>query len=92
MKSANFEQYAAFIGLDWADRKHDICLQPAGTQRREFSVIEHTPQAIETWALGLLERFGDGPIALSCELKKGPLINALAKYPHLVIFPLNPAS
>jgi transposase len=92
MKSLPFDQYAAFIGLDWADRKHDICLQAAGSPRRELSVIEHSPQAIDDWALGLLKRFGDRPIALSCELKKGPLINALAKYPQLVVFPLNPAS
>jgi hypothetical protein len=22
--------YAAYIGIDWADQKHDICLQAAG--------------------------------------------------------------
>ncbi|MGB5484237.1 IS110 family transposase, partial [Parasphingorhabdus sp.] len=92
MKSFSIDHYAAFIGLDWADRKHDICLQEAGSSRLEFSVIEHSPQAIDTWALGLLERFGDRPIALSCELKKGPLINALIKYAHITIFPLNPSS
>lgn len=92
MKSIAFDDYAAFIGLDWADRKHDICLQEAGKTRCEFSVIEHSPKALDAWALGLLERFGDRPIALSCELKKGPLINALTKYAHIIIFPLNPAS
>ena len=92
MKSIDFNDYAAFIGLDWADSKHDICLQEAGSLRRQFSVIAHTPKAIEQWALGLLTRFGDRPVALCCELKKGPLINALAKYPHIVIFPFNPAA
>jgi hypothetical protein len=23
-------EFAAFIGIDWADRKHDVCLQVAG--------------------------------------------------------------
>ena len=23
-------QYTAYIGIDWADTKHDICLQAAG--------------------------------------------------------------
>lgn len=92
MKSIDFDDYAAFIGLDWADSKHDVCLQKAGSQRRELSVIKHTPEAIQQWALGLLERFNNRPVALCCELKKGPLINALAKYPHIVIFPFNPAS
>lgn len=92
MKSIRFDQYAAFIGLDWADRKHDICLQAAGSSRREWRVVEHTPQALEAWALALLKRFNGQPIALGCELKKGPLINALSKYSHLVIFPMNPAA
>lgn len=92
MKSIAFDQYAAFVGVDWADRKHDICVQANGSPRRELSVIEHTPKAIDDWALGLLKRFGDRPVALCCELKKGPLINALGKYPQLVIFPLNPAA
>ncbi len=25
------DEFAAFIGLDWADAKHDICLQVAGS-------------------------------------------------------------
>ncbi|ULU25310.1 IS110 family transposase [Dyella terrae] len=26
--------FTAFIGLDWADAKHDVCLQPAGSDVR----------------------------------------------------------
>ena len=92
MKSVSFDDYAAFVGLDWADSKHDVCLQVAGCSQREFRMIEHTPEALQQWALELLQRFDQRPVALCCELKKGPLINALSKYPHLVIFPLNPAA
>ena len=28
------EQFAAFIGIDWADTKHDLCLQAAGCDNR----------------------------------------------------------
>jgi hypothetical protein len=42
---------AAYIGLDWADRKHDLCLQVGeDTRKRERSVLEHTPKAIHAWA------------------------------------------
>lgn len=92
MKSIHFDDYAAFIGIDWADRKHDICLQSAGTDEREFSQIQHTPAAIAAWVKTLQRRFGRQPIAVCCELRKGPLVYALAKYPQLVLFPLNPAS
>jgi hypothetical protein len=90
MKSIHYDDYAAFIGIDWADRKHDICLQCAGTDRREFGQIQHTPQSISAWVKTLQKRFGQRPIAVCCELRKGPLIYALARYPQLVLFPLNP--
>ena len=44
---APLSQFAAFIGLDWADGKHDLCLQVAGTTQREFRVIEHRPEVID---------------------------------------------
>ena len=28
-------QFAAFVGLDWADQKHAWCLQAAGATQRE---------------------------------------------------------
>ena len=92
MKSIHFNDYAAFIGIDWADRKHDICLQCAGSGQREFNQIQHTPQAIDAWVNTLQKRFGQQPVAVCFELRKGPLIYALSKYPRLVLFPLNPAS
>ena len=92
MKSIHFNDYAAFVGIDWADCKHDICLQPADSDQREFDQIQHTPQAIDTWVNTLHKRFGQHPVAVCCELRKGPLIYALSKYPQLVLFPLNPAS
>ena len=24
--------FAAFVGIDWADKKHDVCLQVAGSR------------------------------------------------------------
>jgi hypothetical protein len=24
------EEFAAFVGIDWADAKHDVCLQAVG--------------------------------------------------------------
>lgn len=92
MKSIHFNNFAAFVGIDWADRKHDICMQCAGRDQREASQIQHTPQAISAWVKMLQRRFGHQPIAVACELSKGPLIYALAKYPQLILFPLNPAS
>jgi len=84
-------QYTAYIGIDWADTKHDICLQAANTNQLEFDCIPHQVDDIEQWALSLYQRFG-GPIAIALELAHGPIVYALQKYDFLVLFPINPST
>jgi transposase len=81
--------FTAFIGLDWADAKHDVCLQSAGSDLREFGTVAHQPDAIDTWVHALHQRFG-GRIAIALELAKGPIVYALQKYDFLVLFPIDP--
>lgn len=82
--------FAAFVGIDWADRKHDLCLQVAGGEERERRVVEHRPEAIDEWASALRVRFDGQPVAIALEQHKGPLMAALCKYDHLVLYPINP--
>jgi transposase len=84
--------FAAFIGIDWADRKHDLCLSVAGSDKRERSVIEHRPAAIRAWADKLRERFGGAPIAVCLELSQGPIVSALLEHDFFVLFPVQPAA
>ena len=91
MKTPGDTPFTAFIGIDWADAKHDICIQGADDDRREFSRLSHKVEAIDDWAQSLYRRFG-GPIAVALELAKGPLVYALQKYDFFVIFPVNPSS
>jgi transposase len=84
------DTFAAFVGIDWADAKHDICLQVTGTAQRECFQLEHTPEAIDAWVTTLRTRFSGQPIAICLELTKGPLVSALRKYDFLVLFPINP--
>ncbi len=92
MKNTNENRFAACIGLDWADSKHDICLQAADADAPESTVIVHSPEAIDDWALGLQRRFGGQPLAVCLELNKGPVVNALCKYDFFVLYPVNPQS
>jgi hypothetical protein len=85
-------EFAAFIGIDWADQKHDICLSLPGSGAREQSVIEHRPAAIDAWARGLRERFHGAPIAVCIELAQGPIVSALLEYDFFVLFPVNPTT
>src|SRR5215831_11801556 len=84
------EAFAAFVGIDWADAQHDVCLQKADSTKREYCQIEHTPEAIDAWVTTLRTRFQGQPVAICLELNKGPLVSALRKYDFLVLYPINP--
>jgi hypothetical protein len=81
---------AACVGLDWAAATHAICLQAAGTERREFLILAHRPEALEAWGQTLRTRFHGPPVAVGLELKQGPLVSALRADDFLVLFPVNP--
>ena len=85
------QQFTAYVGIDWADTKHDICLQATGNARREFDCIPHQVARIDEWAKSLHQRFG-GPIAVALELARGPIVAALQKYDFFVLFPINPST
>jgi hypothetical protein len=85
------QQFTAYVGIDWADTKHDICLQATGNARREFDCIPHQVARIDEWAKSLYQRFG-GPIAVALELARGPIVAALQKYDFFVLFPINPST
>jgi hypothetical protein len=81
-------EWVAFAVIDWGDQKHFWRLVPAGSNQPEEGQLENTPEAIETWAAVLQERFGCRPIALCLEQSRGSLVYMLAKYAHLVLFPV----
>ncbi len=80
----DLSQFTAVIGIDWADKKHDICIQDMATGRRRASQVRHRAEDLDEWARSLHRRFG-GRIAIAVELSKGPIINALQKYDFFVI-------
>ena len=86
---ADFE-FTAYVGIDWSHTKHDICIQPTGSEEREFDRIAHQPGDIEQWAQSMSQRFG-GPIAVVLELSKGPLVSALQQFDFFVLVPINPS-
>lgn len=85
------QQFAAYVGIDWADAKHDICIQPAGGGKRVFECVAHQVSRIDEWAKSMRQRYGV-PIAVALELAKGPIVTALQKYDFFVLFPINPST
>ena len=82
--------FAALVGIDWADKKHDICEVTTDGGAMKFDVILSSPKSIIEWANNLKLKYPNQPIAVACELKKGPLIYALEQFDHIVLFPVNP--
>jgi transposase len=82
--------YVAYVGIDWADRKHDIVLYDCATGTWEESTISTRPQDILDWVNQLRQRYGSGQIAVGLEQKRGPLLYTLCQYDNLVLVPINP--
>lgn len=87
----DLSQFTAVIGIDWADKKHDICVHDMATGRRRRSQVRHRAEDLDEWAGSMYRRYG-GPIAVALELSKGPIVSVLQKYDFFVIFPIDPST
>lgn len=83
-------EFAAWIGIDWADRQHTFTLQVGAESRIERGELEQTPEAIEQWACQLAQRFAGQLVAVALEQSRGALLFMLSKYAHLALFPIHP--
>lgn len=92
MKNEHADQidFAAFVGLDWADQEHAVCLQASGSTKVETYVLKQTAQSLGEWANQLRVRFGGRKVAVCLEQSKGALIYALMSHEFLVLYPVNP--
>ena len=82
--------FAATIGLDWADQKHDLWLRPSEGAKAEHLRLEQTPEALHEWVAKLRERFDHRRVAIAIETSRGPVLSALLAYDFIVFFPINP--
>jgi len=78
----------AWIGIDWADQEHHVCLQAAGSAEVEHLVVAQRPEALQGWVQQLRARFPQGGIAIALEQSRGALIYALMSYDFLLLYPV----
>jgi hypothetical protein len=88
----NEQPIAAFVGIDWADQKHDLVIQAAtASAELECSRIGSEPDALAEWVLKVRERFAAGGRILVClEQSRGALIHFLMGYECFELYPINP--
>lgn len=85
-------QYPACLGIDWADKKHDLCLLDTASGKKTRLVLPHTPQAINEYFTGLRACYPGQQIAVGLEQSRGPLLFALLQFDFLVIYTINPTT
>jgi len=78
----------AWIGLDWADQEHDVCLQAVGGGEVERQVVPQRPEALQEWVRQLRARFPQGRVAIALEQSRGALIYALMSCDFLLLYPV----
>ena len=82
----------AWIGIDWADEKHDVSLYDIATEKQEIATIRQSPEALQEWLGQLRRRYEDGYVAVVLEQGRGGLLNALMGCEFLVLYIINPKS
>lgn len=85
-------EWAAFVALDWGDKRHHWKLQEADSQQRQQGELPNTPEAIQAWAGELAVRFGGRSIAVCLEQSRGAVVYQLSAYSQLVLYPVHPAT
>jgi len=92
VEPAAAEDFAAWVAIDWADKKHVWALQETGATSRQRGELEASPEAVDAWVGELLRRFPERRIAVALEQKRGALLCLLSKYAALVLYPVHPAT
>ena len=84
-------QFAALVGIDWADQKHAWCLQAAGHDtagKRRSGAHAGSGRGLDRATLSTIRESADRG---AVEQVKGALVFMLSKYEPLHLFPVPPA-
>jgi len=83
---------AAWIGLDWADQQHVICLYDRATGQTTLTHLEQKPEALQDWLSQLRQRYGGATVAIVLEQARGAVMYALLSADFVRLYPVNPQS
>lgn len=87
---AGVPNVVAWVGLDWSDQRHEICLQAVDSPQVESFTVEQKPEALHGWVAELRARFPEGKIVVALEQSRGAVIYALMNYDFLLLYPIPP--
>ena len=70
-------EYALLLGIDWADREHEVCCWNSQTKKRDHQQVKQDPNALHEWLGKLQQNYPGQKIAVAVEQKQGALIHGL---------------
>jgi len=85
------EEIGVYVGIDWSDKKHDVCCAIEGSATLEREVVQQTPEDLELWVHRTRTLAGGKKVAVCLEQSRGALIYALLKYDCFVLYPISGA-
>ena len=83
------EQPGLFIGIDWADQKHD-CYVIDRNGKGFHQELSHSAEDIDVWVSQMLKLADGMPIAIMLEQARGPLVYSLMFRENVLLYPVNP--
>ena len=89
MKEQVSDQPVFFIGIDWADEKHD-CYIIDRNGKGFHQELTHSPESINEWVTEMLNLSGGKSIAIMLEQSRGPLVYSLMFRANVLLYPVNP--
>jgi transposase len=92
MSDSKDREYAALVGIDWADEQHRFCLWDQEGRRMETGKLTHEPAELNGWVQRLRERFGGAAVAVAVEQHRGGLFHSLMQHEFLVLYPIAAAT
>ena len=87
--SQQYTQPGLFIGIDWADQKHDVYIIDRHG-KESHRQIKHSAETIDAGVGEMLKLAGGQPIAIMLEQFRGALIYALMFREDVLLYPVNP--
>jgi transposase len=84
--------YVAYIGIDWASKKHDICTYDENGKIVKQEIIINEPENLYRWIAEVRNKFPTGQVAICLEQARGSLISFLTQFDWIELYPINPAT
>jgi transposase len=89
MSTLSIPEFGLFIGIDWADEKHDVYVIDSSGKGKSETLLQ-SAEAINQWIQQKLQQAGGRPIAILFENARNGLFQSLLLREKVILYPINP--